>query len=150
MYRVLLAVDDGEEIAEAMAEHVASLPDASESVEVAVVHVFNDVEAPPNAAVWEPPRRENPDDEFDSEVSPAGIQRAMNVLDDRDISYDVRTERGTPADDIVRIAVEFDADTIYIGGKDRSPAGKLLFGSVSQSVLFSADRPVAVFESPGR
>lgn len=49
---------------------------------------------------------------------------------------------GTPAEKIVEYADENDAEYIVIGGRKRSPTGKVLFGSVTQEVLLSADQPV--------
>ncbi|WP_265110811.1 universal stress protein [Halosolutus halophilus] len=148
MYQVVLAVGEDEEIAESMVEKVASLPDASQSVRAIVVHVFKDVEAPPSAAVWEPPRREDPDDEVEQEVHPATLAQVVDGLADHGVAYEIRVERGNPPDEIVRIANELDAEGIYIGGRKRSPAGKMLFGSTTQSVMFATDQPVTVFGAP--
>lgn len=49
---------------------------------------------------------------------------------------------GDPADQIVQYAIEKDASYIVVGGRKRSPTGKAIFGSVTQSVLLDADRPV--------
>lgn len=52
---------------------------------------------------------------------------------------------GDAADEIVRYAEREDARYIVIGGRKRSPVGKAVFGSVTQDVLLSADRPVLSF-----
>lgn len=148
MYQVVLAVDEDEEIAESMAKKVISLPDASRSVRATVVHVFKDIEAPPNAAVWEPPRRGDPEEEVEQEIQPATIKQVTDLLAENGIAYEVRLERDNPPEEIIRIADEVGAEAIYLGGKKRSPAGKMLFGSTTQSVLFATERPVTVFGSP--
>lgn len=52
---------------------------------------------------------------------------------------------GDASDEIVRYAAEVDARYVVIGGRKRSPVGKAVFGSVTQDVLLSADRPVLSF-----
>ena len=49
---------------------------------------------------------------------------------------------GTPTEEILSLARERDARYLVIGGKKRSPVGKAVFGSVTQSVLLDADCPV--------
>ena len=49
---------------------------------------------------------------------------------------------GSPAEEIVDVADELGARYVVIGGRKRSPVGKAVFGSVTQSVLLTADRPV--------
>lgn len=49
---------------------------------------------------------------------------------------------GDPAAEILDRAADVDARYVVIGGRSRSPVGKALFGSVTQSVLLDADRPV--------
>ncbi|MDR5671813.1 Nucleotide-binding protein, UspA family [Halalkaliarchaeum sp. AArc-CO] len=50
----------------------------------------------------------------------------------------------TPAADVLQFAEEVDADELVIGVRERSPAGKALFGSVAQKLLLNTDRPVVV------
>jgi nucleotide-binding universal stress UspA family protein len=52
----------------------------------------------------------------------------------------VRGER--PVDDLMRAAEEFDVEEIVIGFRKRRPSGRLVFGSMSQSVLLASDVPV--------
>lgn len=47
-----------------------------------------------------------------------------------------------PADDLVNVANEVDAEFIVIGLRRRSPVGKLILGSNAQRVLLDAPCPV--------
>lgn len=49
---------------------------------------------------------------------------------------------GDPAKEIIEHANDVDASYVVVGGRSRSPVGKALFGSVTQSVLLDADCPV--------
>lgn len=48
----------------------------------------------------------------------------------------------TPAEDLVRVVAEEEADMIVIGLRRRSRTGKLLVGSDAQDILMSAQCPV--------
>ncbi|HYO20159.1 MAG TPA: universal stress protein, partial [Dermatophilaceae bacterium] len=60
------------------------------------------------------------------------------------LDYDERTlVRGSePADDLIAVAEEVNADLIVIGLRRRSPVGKLLLGSNAQRILLEASCPV--------
>ncbi|WP_418283021.1 universal stress protein [Halorubrum sp. DTA98] len=49
---------------------------------------------------------------------------------------------GNPAAEIDSYVDEVDARYLVVGGRKRTPIGKALFGSVTQSVLLSVDTPV--------
>ena len=69
---------------------------------------------------------------------------ALEAVDVLGADADVRTEGavGEPVEEILAAANEHDARYLVIGGRKRSPVGKAIFGSVTQSVLLNADRPV--------
>ena len=50
--------------------------------------------------------------------------------------------RGDPAVEITQYCKDQDAEYVVIGGKKRSPVGKVVFGSVTQSVLLNSPCPV--------
>lgn len=56
----------------------------------------------------------------------------------------VRTEGrvGSPVEEILAAAEDVNARYLVIGGRQRSPAGKAVFGSTTQTILLRADRPV--------
>lgn len=65
------------------------------------------------------------------------------VLGEHDlVDIDIIVQVGDPADNILEFGKEERARYLVIGGQRRSPTGKALFGSVTQSVLLGADRPV--------
>lgn len=56
----------------------------------------------------------------------------------------------TPAEAILRVADEQDADLIVIGMRRRSRVGKLVLGSNAQDILLGADAPVLSVKAPRR
>jgi nucleotide-binding universal stress UspA family protein len=56
----------------------------------------------------------------------------------------MRREHGDPAKLIRDISKESGVDRIVMSGRKRSPTGKALFGSVTQSVLLDSEIPVTV------
>jgi len=79
----------------------------------------------------------------DGEAHAETVARAVideTLDDDEDVSPLGRV--GEVASEIVAEADRRDASYLVIGGRKRSPIGKTLFGSTTQSVLLGADRPV--------
>ena len=56
---------------------------------------------------------------------------------------------GDPAEVILSVADRVDASYVVVGGRKRSPAGKALFGSVTQDVLLNADVPTVTVMEEG-
>jgi len=65
-------------------------------------------------------------------------------LEQSGLTYDVsQLVRGLePAEDLIGIAEEADADLIVIGLRRRTPVGKLILGSNAQRILLDAPCPV--------
>jgi nucleotide-binding universal stress UspA family protein len=129
MYRVLIPVDDNEQRAKKQAEYVTGLPDAEATVEGLLLYVFTgDAEKNERRTV----------------TRVGSVMRAREHLEDNGIEVTLLEDSQDAAESIVKHADSYDVDAIVLGGRKRSPAGKALFGSVTQSVLLNTDRPVVV------
>lgn len=131
VYRILIPVDADEDRARGQAAFVAALPGGPDTVEAVVSHALtpDEIEAPEEA--------QNVD-----RVETVALVREN--LESK--GYDVTLAEGRlpPADGILGLAEEFDADQIVMGSRKRSPTGKVVFGSVAQQVLLESSVPVTV------
>ncbi|MFB6096780.1 MAG: universal stress protein [Haloferacaceae archaeon] len=126
MYRILLAVDQSEERAEACARAVTELPGDPEELEVRILHSFTD----------------NPEGASASQVE--AVRVARDYLDEHGVPYEIDESSGHPADIVEQVADEMDANLIVLAGRKRSPAGKAIFGSVTQEVILNTSHNVLV------
>jgi nucleotide-binding universal stress UspA family protein len=74
----------------------------------------------------------------------AELAEVRKQLDASGVPYEVRNlVRGNePAEDLIDIATQADADMIVIGLRRRSPVGKLIMGSNAVQILLDAPCPV--------
>lgn len=63
-------------------------------------------------------------------------------LDEAGVPFTVRGAVGDHAESIVDVAETSGADLLVIGGRRRSPTGKVVFGSTAQQVLLDSPCPV--------
>ncbi len=85
--------------------------------------------------------------EYDGETSvrsESDLSTLEAKLEASGLEYDVRQlVRGfEPAEDLIGIAEDSDADLIVIGLRRRTPVGKLILGSNAQRILLDAPCPV--------
>jgi nucleotide-binding universal stress UspA family protein len=76
------------------------------------------------------------------EVRSVAKSIASETAEDLDVPHESAGLMGAPADRITTYAEENDARYIVVSGRKRSPTGKALFGSVTQSILLNARCPV--------
>jgi nucleotide-binding universal stress UspA family protein len=138
MYRVLLPVGGDVDHVLAAADAVASLPNAADEVETVILNVYEGFEVSGEGG------RVDSEDVWNEENYPESVDVVEDRLREAGVSTSRRREHGDPAEVIVEVATELDVDNITMSGRRRSPTGKMLFGSTTQSVLLAAERPVTV------
>lgn len=138
---ILLAIGPGDdERAERLAEE--TIDAASEETTVVLAHVFSHSE-------YESTLDDLSFDRTSGDYTPddvAGrhstIRTVARRLDDAGVDYAVRGSVGQHGQRIVDLAREVEADRVLVGGRQRSPTGKAVFGSVAQEVMLSSPSPV--------
>ena len=130
MTHIVLAVDDDEARAEESAEGIADLDWDIGSMTVTVLHVFD----------------ENPEGANVSQIGAARVAR--DILEEAGIDVELDEVSGDPTEHIIKYARTHDADAIALAGRKRTPAGKAVFGSVSQSVMLESTIPVLFCPTP--
>ncbi|MHC3438183.1 universal stress protein [Natrialbaceae archaeon A-gly3] len=139
MFEVLLPVDYDDERTRAAAATVASLPNAAEEVQVTILNVETEMEVVDTEG-----GKMRSEEWYDETDYPSSVTEAKSHLEDAGITVETRREHADPAESILEVADELEADLIVMAGRKRTPAGKVLFGSITQSVLLNAETPVTV------
>lgn len=138
MYRILVPIGENEQRAQTAADIVTELPGPAAEKEVVLLNVFEGFEVSGEGGSI------SSEDLYDKSAFPSSVTAVEDRLEAAGMSVTKRREHGDPADQILATATEIDVETIVMSGRKRSPTGKALFGSVTQSVLLGADRPVTV------
>jgi nucleotide-binding universal stress UspA family protein len=133
---ILAAVSESEQSREIALE--ADALAAAFDDEVHLIHVTDESEYTRTVERQSESRQEGSGDVAEA----AAAEAVEDFLDELDAETKVVSRIGTPGKKIVEYAGEVDARYLVIGGRSRSPVGKALFGSVTQSVLLNTERPV--------
>lgn len=124
MYEVVVGVAPEDERVGDKVAAVADLPEAPEQVRVTVVHAT---------------------DEADADVTDVdSVADALALLEDAGIEATAVGVAEGPTEAVLSVARDVDANCICVGGRRRSPAGKLQLKTGAQQVILRADRPVLV------
>lgn len=75
------------------------------------------------------------------------IRSISRTFDEEGIDYEIRGAIGPHADEIVRLVDETGSELVIVGGRGRSPTGKVIFGSTAQEVILAAPCPVTLVRS---
>lgn len=124
MYHVAMGVaPEDDQLAEKVGT-LADLPAATESVRVTLLHIPEEgesVEAVPEVA------------------------RGLELLEDAGVAAEAMGIDGeTPTEALVDAVEELDPDLVVVGGRRRSPAGKLQLKAGAQQVILRLETPVMV------
>ncbi|MFB6223668.1 MAG: universal stress protein [Haloarcula sp.] len=126
MYEIVAGIDKSEARGTAIAESITEMPLDQDEVHVSLLHDFE----------------ENPEGASVDQV--ASVRRAKDILEEAGIEVTLSESSGEPADAILKLADDRDAEMIVVAGRKRTPTGKVLFGSVTQTVILGTDRSVLV------
>lgn len=88
-------------------------------------------------------------DRDDAIRSESELEQLRDQLTEAGVGHEIRQlVRGMdPADDLIQVAADVQADFIIIGLRRRSPVGKLILGSNAQRILLDAPCPVMAVKS---
>lgn len=139
MFDVLLPIDADKERSRAAVEGALSLPAVTDQVQVTILNIQEEVEISGSEG-----GRVSSDQWYDEDEFPESAIEAKQRLEEVGVALNLRREHADPAEAIIEVANEIGADRIIMAGRKRSPVGKVLFGSVTQSVLLDADVPTTV------
>jgi Universal stress protein UspA and related nucleotide-binding proteins len=131
MYNIVAGVDENVPRGTDIAESIIEVPLLKDHVHVTLLHDFED----------------NPEGASVDQV--ASVRRTRDILEEADYTVELEESSGEPARAILRLADEQDAELIVLSGRKRTPAGKVIFGSVTQSVILDTNRSVLVCGGEG-
>ena len=126
MVRLLIALDDDLSQAQAQIAAIEDMVETAEGAEALILHVFD----------------ENPEGASVHQVE--AVRETKDRLEAAGVTVELLESSGDPAEEILKHAKEQDVDQVCVGGRKRSPAGKALFGSVTQDVILGTSLPVLV------
>jgi nucleotide-binding universal stress UspA family protein len=147
MTPVLIATDGSEQSLKA-ARYLRSLLDPASLDRITVLAVVRPLAAVPFASDFGEEEhaalQADPVGYSFQQAAQEAVERIAAELRETTAQVDTTVRGGAPADQIVRVADEIEADLIVIGGRGKGAVGAILLGSVAYRVLHHAPCPVLV------
>jgi nucleotide-binding universal stress UspA family protein len=148
MTHVLVATDGSEQSLKA-ARYLRSLLDPASLEKISVLAVVRPLAAVPFASDFGEEEHvaqqaDDPGGYSFQRAAQQAVARVAQVLRDMTPNVDTIVRGGEPADQIIRVADEIEADLIVIGGRGKGAVEAILLGSVAYRVLHHAPCPVLV------
>ncbi|MDQ3318379.1 MAG: universal stress protein [Actinomycetota bacterium] len=149
MTHVLVATDGSEQSLKA-ARYLRTLFGGSTVERISVIAVVRPLAAVPFASDFGEERQAAQQADADpggysfQEAAREAVERVARELADMNATVETTVRGGTPADQIVRVADELEADLIVIGGRGKGAMEAIVLGSVAYRVLHHAPCPVLV------
>ncbi|MGM0398330.1 MAG: universal stress protein [Halobacteriota archaeon] len=145
MYERILVATDGSQGTEAVLDHAIAIADPYDA-RVTTLYVV-DTRVVRSASDSDP-------DEVRAELESAGdsaLESARERLETAGVSNETIKRDGNPEREILAVADEIHADVLVLGSHGKSPREKVAgLGSVSESVVTNAERPVMVTRLPDK
>lgn len=115
----------------------------SDDIKVTVLYIYEEIDTSPDEA------GDTIIDSINENIEslqgiPETVEHAKTSLENDGISVALVTTTGDPESVIHDVAEEVAADVILVAARDRSPVGKAVFGSVTQSLILTGDWPVLI------
>lgn len=145
---IVLAVGtEDEERIERLADEIVAVAEPADA-EVVLTHVFGEEEFDETRAKLgfeAGSESSTPDAVAERHAATRKLSRALSAAG---VRHSIRGAVGDLAAEVVETAEGLGADRVVVGGRQRSPTGKAVFGSVAQEVMLSAPCPVTFVREP--
>jgi len=139
MFHILLPVDRDPDRAIKSANIILDYPYLDGDITVTILNVDEEINVSSGDGMNFDTENLHDEDRF-----PDSVLEVEKLLNGRKLTVQKERGIGDPAETIVKRATELDVNRIVMSGRKRSPVGKVIFGSVTQSVVISTDIPVTV------
>lgn len=146
MYERILLPTDGERGVEQAAEHAIELAESAEAT-LNVLYVVDENVYSAYSGDEFVQDHEGPQATLEDQGQEA-LSDIETAAEDAGIDVETTMRYGTPAEEIVAEADEFDADFLVLGTRTRPGEYRQFVGHVTDSVLRLTDRPVSVVKTP--
>ncbi|MCS4541166.1 MAG: universal stress protein [Euryarchaeota archaeon] len=139
VYKNILVPTDGSEYSELAIPHAITIA-KSTGAKITTLYVVDTsaFAGIPAGGVWENMRK------LLQEEGKRAVARAKEITEKEGIEASTTIEEGSPADKIVEVAKNEDADIIIMGTAGKTGFNRFLLGSVAEKVVRGAPCPVMV------